>query len=55
MDCVHERKMRNISAKGSEAGIGINAKNMAEGRWVKTIVYELLDDDLEDGASGSVP
>ncbi len=38
MTCVQARPMRKTSAPGSVAGMGIKARQMAEGRWVNTIV-----------------
>lgn len=35
---VHERRMRNIKASGSEDGIGIIARHTADGRCVKAMV-----------------
>jgi len=43
---VQERRIRNIMESGRELGIGIRARKMAEGRWVKTIVWGLLVDGL---------
>ena len=41
MDWVHDRRMRNIIAKGREFGIPMSARKIAEGRCVKTMVWIL--------------
>jgi hypothetical protein len=33
----------NMVAKGRELGIGIRPRKMAEGRWVNTIVWKLVN------------
>jgi hypothetical protein len=43
MDCVQERRMRKVRARGRVVGTGIRARAMAEGRWVKTMVWKEID------------
>jgi hypothetical protein len=38
MTCVQARPMRKVRAPGRVEGMGIRERQIAEGRWVKTIV-----------------
>jgi hypothetical protein len=42
MDWVQARRMRNRRDSGREEGIGMRARKMDEGRWVKTIVWTAI-------------
>ena len=39
IDCVQERRIRNIMDQWTSLGTGMRARKIAEGRWVNTIVY----------------
>lgn len=42
IDCVHDRRIKNVMAPYTELGIGIRASMTADGRCVNTIVCFLV-------------
>lgn len=41
IDCVQERRKRKVRDRWTSLGMGMRARKMAEGRWVKTMVFTL--------------
>jgi len=39
IDAVHDLRIRNVNDGARVFGTGIRARNMDEGKWVKTIVW----------------
>lgn len=42
MLCEQARRIRKAKAAGRAEGTGMSARQMADGRWVKTIVCEIV-------------